>query len=342
MPLSYSQHYLVRSCDFIRLQVVYGALFCLAALLIYTFFIALSPWVYAALVINLITVALQSVWIYPYTLFAPHEVKASNTKAKSGLRIMSANVLMSNHNSDALINLVKKHQPDLLVTLESDAWWQTQMSVLHNDYPYRISCPKDNRYGMHIYSKLKINEYKICELVTKDVPSIHMLFESPNGIEMQGHFIHPEPPSPTEKDTSRPRDSELIMVAKAVKNPIRPVVVVGDLNDVAWSRSTRLFMQLSGFLDPRKGRGFYNTFHANYFFMRWPLDHLFHSSGFSVASIKRLAKYGSDHFALLTELVYEQADQQSHLNKDKRTAKVAETLKKDDVDKSQVPTFTNR
>jgi len=94
---------------------------------------------------------------------------------------------------------------------------------------------------------------------------------------MQGHFIHPAPPSPTEKDSSRPRDSELIMVAKVLKNPSRPTIVAGDLNDVAWSRSTRLFMQISGFLDPRKGRGFYNTFHAGYFFMRWPLDHLFHS-----------------------------------------------------------------
>jgi endonuclease/exonuclease/phosphatase (EEP) superfamily protein YafD len=341
LPLFYSQHYLVRSCDFIRLQMVYGALLCLVFLLGYIVIVGLSPLVYLILACNLLTLVLQSVWIYPYTVFAPKEVKSTTLGANSSLRIMSANVLMSNRNSQPLINLVKEHSPDLFVTLESDVWWQQQMESLHDAYPYRISCPKDNRYGMHVFSKYKIIKHHICELVSKDIPSIHLLFENADGVVMQGHFIHPEPPSPTEKDTSRPRDSELIMVAKAVSDPIRPVIVVGDLNDVAWSRSTRLFMKLSGFLDPRKGRGFFNTFHASYFFMRWPLDHLFHSPGFKVVSIKRLAKYGSDHFALLTELVYESAEQSPLLKKDKNTEDHAEQLTMDKVDSRQVPTFKN-
>lgn len=157
---------------------------------------------------------------------------------------------------------------------------------------------------------------------------------------MQAHFIHPAPPSPTEEDSSRPRDSELIMVAKALKNPTRPTIVAGDLNDVAWSRSTRLFMQISGLLDPRKGRGFYNTFHASYFFMRWPLDHLFHSEGFKVKRIKRLAKYGSDHFALLTELTFENADQQSLETKSaQHKQEEIQQLAMSKADKRKVPRF---
>lgn len=62
---------------------------------------------------------------------------------------------------------------------------------------------------------------------------------------------------------------------------------------------------ISGLLDPRIGRGMYNTFHADYWFMRWPLDHLFHSDHFKLKSVKRLPGFGSDHFALFTELVYE-------------------------------------
>ena len=338
LPFSYSQHYLIRSCDFVRLQVVYLAC---GSLIAASYLISLTGsilYIGCALASTLVLL-LQVGWIYPYTRLANKEVASSNKSDKHSIRIMSANVLMSNTEYDKLIGLVKTHQPDLLITLESDQTWQNELSSLEQEYPYRVYCPKDNRYGMHLYSKFKIKQQQVCELIESDIPSIHILFEDADGVEVQGHFIHPAPPSPTEEDSSRPRDTELIILAKALKNRQRPCIVAGDLNDVAWSRSTRLFMRISGLLDPRKGRGFFNTFHASYFFMRWPLDHLFHSNEFSVKRIERLAKYGSDHFALLTELVYnpdsDNQEQQEQIDKEK----AVDELKMPSASKQQVPMF---
>ncbi|UJX26215.1 endonuclease/exonuclease/phosphatase family protein [Pseudoalteromonas sp. CF6-2] len=338
LPMSYCQHYLVRSCDFVRLQVFYSAGFCCAV----SSYLAVSQWSFLTLscvILSIIILLLQGKWIYPYTPLAKQEVLASSKDAEHSIRIMSANVLMSNDRYEKLISLVNKHQPDLFITLESDITWQQQLKGLEGDYPHRIYCPKDNRYGMHLYSKYKIKRYQICELIEDDIPSIHILFEDADGVEMQGHFIHPAPPSPTEEDSSRTRDTELIILAKALKKLRRPCIVAGDLNDVAWSRTTRLFMKISGFLDPRKGRGFFNTFHAEYFFMRWPLDHLFHSNDFTVKRIERLAKYGSDHFALLTELVYKPnaCNQKQTEQIDEDVA--VEELKMPSASKHQVPMF---
>lgn len=338
LPFSYSQHYLIRSCDFVRLQVVYLAC---ASLIAAGYLISTTDsWLFiGCAVASIIVLILQVGWIYPYTRLANKEVASSNKSDKHSIRIMSANVLMSNTEYDKLIGLVKTHQPDFLITLESDQTWQNKLSSLEQEYPYRVYCPKDNRYGMHLYSKFKIKQQQVCELIESDIPSIHILFEDADGVEVQGHFIHPAPPSPTEEDSSRPRDTELIILAKALKNRLRPCIVAGDLNDVAWSRSTRLFMRISGLLDPRKGRGFFNTFHASYFFMRWPLDHLFHSNEFSVKRIERLEKYGSDHFALLTELVYnpDSANQKQLEQIDKEEA--IDELKMPAASKQQVPMF---
>ena len=59
---------------------------------------------------------------------------------------------------------------------------------------------------------------------------------------------------------------------------------------------------MSGLLDPRIGRGLFNTFDAGNPIFRFPLDHVFHSSHFRLFRLCRLPKVGSDHFPVLVEL----------------------------------------
>jgi endonuclease/exonuclease/phosphatase (EEP) superfamily protein YafD len=156
---------------------------------------------------------------------------------------------------------------------------------------------------MHVYARLPLEDGRVDFLVQDDVPSMQAGIRMPSGQVVRAHFVHPAPPSPTENDASTERDAELLTVARRVAGAAAPVIVTGDLNDVAWSRTTRQFRKLSHLLDPRVGRGMFNTFHAGHWFLRWPLDHIFHSDHFTLRSIRRLPSIGSDHFPLLTELM---------------------------------------
>jgi endonuclease/exonuclease/phosphatase (EEP) superfamily protein YafD len=105
---------------------------------------------------------------------------------------------------------------------------------------------------------------------------------------------------------SAPRDAELLKVARRIGDRApRPTVVAGDLNDVAWSYTTSLFLKESGLLDPRIGRGFFNSFDATKPFFRFPLDHVFHSNHFRLVELRRLDKVGSDHFPMFLALSHE-------------------------------------
>jgi endonuclease/exonuclease/phosphatase (EEP) superfamily protein YafD len=314
LPIWRYEAWWVRSLDFPRLQLLAISMILLLAETILFDLTQYTTW--GLLVATLLCLAYHAWWILPYSRVFPVEVKSAvGTNRGPSLRIMTANVLTSNRNAKALIELVGEKEPDILVTLESDAWWQARLDTLEPDYPHTIKCPLDNLYGMHVYSKLRMTDSHIEYLVEPDIPSMHTLVSLPSGQKIRTHFLHPAPPSPTENEESSERDAELIIVAKSVAETDVPVIVTGDLNDVAWSETTRLFRKISGLLDPRVGRGMFNTFHADYWFIRWPLDHLFHSKHFTLSRICRLRGFGSDHFALFTELVLEAGrdDQQSSL-----------------------------
>jgi endonuclease/exonuclease/phosphatase (EEP) superfamily protein YafD len=301
VPILPSNHWLCRVWEFPRVQIAMIAI----CLLIASFYLTSSITQIVLVITNALTSLYQLFWILPYTRFYPIQVpKISTPNNTLPIKILTSNVLMPNHSAEKLIKLVSLHQPDVLVTLETDRWWQDALQPLHAAYPHRVNRPLDNLYGMHLYSKYALEDVEILDLIEDNIPSIHCYLLLNEKVKVKCHFLHPAPPSPTENTTSKPRDKELLLIAKKVADNSEPIIVTGDLNDVAWSPTTRSFRHISGLKDPRIGRGMFNTFHTGYPFMRWPLDHIFHSDHFELSTIQRMPSIDSDHFPLLTELIY--------------------------------------
>lgn len=339
LPFWRNPHWMVRGWDFPRVQLsVLAAVLFLCQLMLLNL---AQVWSWFVITVTLGCLLWQLGWILPYTRIWRPESKASQQDSvEYRLSILTANVLTPNRQAETLMQLVMRYSPDILVTLESDQWWQDQLDVLESDMPYTIKCPLDNLYGMHVYSRLPLEDEEISFLVEDEVPSMHARVRLRSGDRVRVHFLHPAPPSPTENPESAERDAELVVVARSVSESDQPVVVTGDLNDVAWSKSTRTFRKISGLLDPRVGRGMFNTFHARYPFLRWPLDHLFHSHHFAIKDIERTPSFGSDHFALFSVLSFEpenptEGNDLSVAAEDQQWAEA--TVKEQDVTKNEVP-----
>ena len=304
-----------RGADFPRLQILAVGLLAFVLMIVWD-----AAWDFARelILIGLIgALAFQLKMVLPYTFFWKKQVKkvrASQLDPDKQISLMVSNVLTPNTQYHLLIELIQKHQPDLVLTLETDQTWQNELSVIEPDYPYRVAVPLDNLYGMHLYSRLKLTETEVKFILSDEIPSIHTRVTLASGNQVQLYCLHPKPPSPTEAKDSTLRDAELLIVGDQIQDLDQSCIVMGDLNDVAWSRTTRLFQRISGLLDPRVGRHFVNTFHADYPLLRWSLDHVFHSTDFALVHMERLPHIGSDHFpvyvVLQTGRVFEQIQEE--------------------------------
>lgn len=292
-----------RIADFPRLQILFVGILTLAGLIWWP--AEWTIWRELLLIALMLAITYQMKMILPYTFIWKDQVKLvrqEDLNPDNQISMIVSNVLTPNRKYQKLIDLVNELQPDLLLTLETDQAWQNALSVIEADYPYRVAVPLDNLYGMHLYSKLELKDIEIKYLFSDEIPSIHASVILRSGNEVDLYCLHPQPPSPTEAAESTLRDAELLMVGDAIKDLDQSCIVMGDLNDVAWSKTTRLFQRISGLLDPRVGRKFINTFHADYPCFRWSLDHIFHSTDFALVKMERLPHIGSDHFPVYTVL----------------------------------------
>jgi endonuclease/exonuclease/phosphatase (EEP) superfamily protein YafD len=249
--------------------------------------------------------AIHLAHIWRYTPLAPVQVPRANpeTPRARRLRILFANVLASNRRADALIALIADADPDLVLLVETDGWWDRELGLLAPRFRHVLRHPLANTYGMHLLSMLPLRNQGFRFLVEPDVPSAFAEVQLASGEWIVFFGVHPRPPRPAQ-DTDE-RDAELLIVGHEAREGRLPAIVSGDLNDVAWSYTTRLFQRISGLLDPRIGRGLYSTFHAQIPLLRWPLDHLFHDARFTLVELRRLPAFGSDHFPVLVELAFE-------------------------------------
>lgn len=294
----------VRGFDFPRIQFIFVAMMVFVLLLVFDEEIILID--FGLLVLLLIALGFQLKMVLPYTLLWKKEVKnATTTIADNQIKLLVSNVLTPNENKQALVRHVQTYQPDIVLTLETDTAWEQALNAIEPEFPYAVKVPLDNLYGMHLYSKFELINPKVKFLIVEDIPSIHTRLRLRNGEVIWLYCLHPMPPSPTEADKSTTRDAELLLVGEEINRNDYPAILAGDLNDVAWSRTTRMFQRVSGLLDPRIGRYFINTFHVKYPFFRWALDHVFHSNVFTCVKMERLPSIGSDHFPVFTVLQYE-------------------------------------
>lgn len=228
----------------------------------------------------------------------------------TAVRVFYANVLRVNEHAAGLLAQIDAADPDLVVLLEVDDRWLDDLAPLAADYPWSTTVPRDDNFGIAVYSRLPVHEEATIELFVDGldvfVPAIELEVEAPWG-PVRVLAVHAVPP--VSGAVSRVRDAQLDQISAWVQETAEDVIVVGDLNVSTGSTAMRDFLVSSG-LSGGPVAGWWPWTHGTWPVglpppLRLALDYCLTSEGLVVHELRTGDPFGSDHvpFAATIEMV---------------------------------------
>lgn len=250
--------------------------------------------------------AYDAALLAPYTpLAAQQQVTAASCPDGNRLRLLEANVQMTNRHDHRLLDVVQQTAPDVAWFQETDAWWENELAPLAADMPHGVAKPQPNYFGVHLFSRLPLIDPDIHHLTGSRNPSVFTGVRLPSGQAVRLYGIHPRPPLVGQ--SAAERNAQLMATALAAHDEQEPHVVVGDMNAVPWEGVIHQAQRVDRLLDPRVGRGLHITWNADSLVLKWPLDQILPGPGFTLLSLQVLPAFGSEHHPLLAELCLDPA-----------------------------------
>ena len=250
---------------------------------------------------SLLLAAVNVVPVLLLLLPAPAQSAAAAPTAR--LRILQSNILTSNTNAPALLALVARENPDVVVLQDPDLWWLRQLAPLTNSYPVFAALPRDDNFGAAIYCKTNARCAKIFLLSDPEgaPSSLARIAVGDKTLTVVGtHTL-----APYNDSTWRGRNRFTLELAQTLRGIEGPLVVTGDFNNTPWSAHFRAFLKASGLTDSAQGRGHQATWPVSTLpLVRIPLDHCFHSPDVRILAKRPGPDIGSDHLPLLIDVAF--------------------------------------
>lgn len=300
LPLVPSNAWWIQYLDFPRLHLGLTILALVVALLV----LWRRPWSLAVAAFGAAAIAYHAVKLAPYTpLFEMEAIEVAQCEEGQGLRVLVANVRRDAEAGPAFLDLVREVEPDLILAMETDAYWNESLSTLSDTYPHAIQhIPQDaTHFGIHLLSSRPLVDPEIRMGFGEDTPAVATGVELASGEVIGFQGIHPRPPLYFDQGTIR-RDATIYAAALEARESERSTIVAGDLNAVPWETTTERALRLGRLADPRVGRGYLPTYDAESWWISWPLDHVLLQPGLALTRFEVLPRFGSDHRPVLADL----------------------------------------
>ncbi len=218
--------------------------------------------------------------------------------ATPALRLMLANVNSNTGDPSRVLAAIAAIDPDVVALEEITPRWMEALAPLRKNYPHVLAEPREDNFGIVLFSKLPLERPRVAEIGGAGVPTL-IASVAAGGAPLDIVATHPLPPYG--REYSEMRNEQLERLAEAV-DASRPVVLLGDLNTTPWNHYFRRFVERSGLRNGARGHGLQFTWPSFFLPARIPIDHVLCSPSVTVLRLAIGPDVGSDHLPVVAEV----------------------------------------
>lgn len=237
---------------------------------------------------------LFNVWLMSWA-FLPSE--GSSVASSSDISIMQYNVNSKNKNRQELLTFLKKEDVDIICIEELSPVLDDYLKEnLPASYTCRLTVPRNDNFGIGLYSKIKIEDLKPVSYTKAGIPSIEGVFNMDNEA-VKLICTHTLPP--ISNATARNRNQHLETIINRSKSTPGSLLLAGDLNTTPYSFYFKKLLADSGLKDTGRGFGLHPTWPRIIPIFDLPIDHVLLKGNLSTVSRQVKEGIGSDHRAVI-------------------------------------------
>ncbi|MBF0547612.1 MAG: endonuclease/exonuclease/phosphatase family protein [Candidatus Riflebacteria bacterium] len=236
----------------------------------------------------------NSYTLIPYYFFNETELNFSGR-----LKISGINVHTANKRFDLVLQYINEKKPDIVLLTEISLEWLNNLKPLEKEYPYFISKPQLDNFGIALFSKIPPKKLEIFYFVP-ELPSVLMSFlAASETVTLIGTHLLP----PRNYDYSIGRNLQMEKITTFLTQIEGKKILTGDLNTPPWVDRFQKLLLESKMKDSSLGRGIQPTWPTNsWWLFGIPIDHCLVSPDFKIISRVVGPYVGSDHYPVYVEL----------------------------------------
>lgn len=215
------------------------------------------------------------------------------------VRVASLNVEFGNRELERVREFVRASRADVLLLIEVDRATLEALAPELGAFPQRIEAPRNDPFGLALYSRPPLRARRVDELGTHPLPA----FEAE--LELEGAratLVALHAPPPISAENAAERDRKIEDAVRLLRRAGGPALLLGDLNATPWGETLERTAFAQGFFDARLGQGLLPSWPADVPLLGIPIDHCLASREWRVLEAGLGAPCGSDHLGVVFEL----------------------------------------